>query len=271
MLPYSVDIVSLDQTGIVAGCRASSPARHRHRRGLDAQLCRRAHRRADVRRADDRAGAGQAAHRAAARGIHGLLRLTQSRCHSRAGEIMSATAVKPSAVKRRTEPAGRRSPTSSLPATGGGSVAAQGCARPQAGAVLLSARQHPGCTLEGQQFAALAPRFASAGITHRGHLARQLRRAREIPRQDGLSVSTAVGCRTRAVCGQFDVIREKNMYGRKFMGIERSTFLIDAEGVLRHEWRKVKVDGHALGRCSKRPRRCEGRHRAGCSCSTPTC
>ncbi|HZL96276.1 MAG TPA: hypothetical protein VFB99_21660, partial [Vicinamibacterales bacterium] len=47
-----------------------------------------------------------------------------------------------------------------------------------------------------------------------------------------------------ALCEQFAVIKEKNMYGKKVMGIERSTFLIDAAGVLRHEWRKVKVDGH---------------------------
>ncbi len=47
------------------------------------------------------------------------------------------------------------------------------------------------------------------------------------------------------LCGIFDVIKEKNMYGRKVMGIERSTFLIDAKGVLRQEWRKVKVKGHA--------------------------
>jgi peroxiredoxin Q/BCP len=46
------------------------------------------------------------------------------------------------------------------------------------------------------------------------------------------------------VCKLFDVIREKSMYGRKFLGIERSTFLIDGKGVLRQEWRKVKVDGH---------------------------
>jgi peroxiredoxin Q/BCP len=48
------------------------------------------------------------------------------------------------------------------------------------------------------------------------------------------------------LCNRFDVIREKNMYGRKVMGIERSTFLLDARGVLRHQWRKVKVEGHAL-------------------------
>ena len=43
----------------------------------------------------------------------------------------------------------------------------------------------------------------------------------------------------------FDVFKEKSMYGRKYMGVERSTFLIDGTGVLRQEWRKVKVNGHA--------------------------
>jgi peroxiredoxin Q/BCP len=46
------------------------------------------------------------------------------------------------------------------------------------------------------------------------------------------------------LCRAFDVIKEKNMYGRKVLGIERSTFLIDGAGVLRREWRKVKVAGH---------------------------
>jgi peroxiredoxin Q/BCP len=46
------------------------------------------------------------------------------------------------------------------------------------------------------------------------------------------------------VCRLFDVIQEKSLYGRKYMGIERSTFLIDKEGYLRREWRKVKVNGH---------------------------
>ena len=46
------------------------------------------------------------------------------------------------------------------------------------------------------------------------------------------------------LCQQFDVIKDKNMYGKKVRGIERSTFLVDADGVLRKEWRKVKVDGH---------------------------
>jgi peroxiredoxin Q/BCP len=47
------------------------------------------------------------------------------------------------------------------------------------------------------------------------------------------------------VCELFAVWKEKSMYGRKYMGVERSTFLIDGGGVLRQEWRKVKVPGHA--------------------------
>ncbi len=47
------------------------------------------------------------------------------------------------------------------------------------------------------------------------------------------------------VCKLYDVIQEKSMYGKKYMGVERSTFVIDAKGVLRHAWRKVKVKGHA--------------------------
>ena len=50
---------------------------------------------------------------------------------------------------------------------------------------------------------------------------------------------------TEAVCTMFGVMKLKNMYGRQFRGVERSTFVIDAAGVLRREWRGVKVPGHA--------------------------
>jgi peroxiredoxin Q/BCP len=49
----------------------------------------------------------------------------------------------------------------------------------------------------------------------------------------------------RTVCKRYDVIQEKSMYGKKYMGVERSTFLVDAKGVMRHAWRKVRVNGHA--------------------------
>ena len=48
-----------------------------------------------------------------------------------------------------------------------------------------------------------------------------------------------------SLCKKFDVIKEKNLYGRKYMGIERSTFLIGEDGKLKAEWRKVKVNNHA--------------------------
>jgi peroxiredoxin Q/BCP len=103
----------------------------------------------------------------------------------------------------------------------------------------------PGCTLEGQQFAALAPRFARAGVTIAG-ISRDSLAAHEKFRAQMKFPFVLLSDADGLVCKQFDVIREKNMYGRKVMGIERSTFLLDDQGVLRHEWRKLKVDGHAL-------------------------
>jgi peroxiredoxin Q/BCP len=50
---------------------------------------------------------------------------------------------------------------------------------------------------------------------------------------------------SETLCKLFDVIKKKTLYGRKYLGVERSTFLIDADGVLRQEWRNVKVPGHA--------------------------
>jgi thioredoxin-dependent peroxiredoxin len=101
-----------------------------------------------------------------------------------------------------------------------------------------------GCTLEAQDFRDLHAKLRRAGATvwgiSRDSLAShaRFRAAQELPFHL-LSDAEEHACRL------FDVIREKNMYGRKVMGIERSTFLVDSKGVLRQEWRKVKVAGHA--------------------------
>jgi len=102
----------------------------------------------------------------------------------------------------------------------------------------------PGCTLEGQQFAALAPRYKKAGITILG-ISRDTVASHEKFRTKMCFPFALLSDEDGKVCKLFDVIREKNMYGRKVMGIERSTFLIDAAGILKCEWRKVKVEGHA--------------------------
>jgi peroxiredoxin Q/BCP len=101
-----------------------------------------------------------------------------------------------------------------------------------------------GCTLEAQDFRDLHAKLRRAGAAvwgiSRDSLAShaRFRAAQELPFHL-LSDAEEQACRL------FDVIREKNMYGKKVMGIERSTFLIDADGKLRREWRKVSVKGHA--------------------------
>jgi thioredoxin-dependent peroxiredoxin len=102
----------------------------------------------------------------------------------------------------------------------------------------------PGCTLEGQQFAQLSPRFKKAGVTILG-ISRDTLGSHDKFKAKMCFPFELLSDEDEAVCKLFDVIREKNMYGRKVIGIERSTFLIDATGVLRSEWRKVKVEGHA--------------------------
>jgi peroxiredoxin Q/BCP len=102
----------------------------------------------------------------------------------------------------------------------------------------------PGCTLEGQQFAQLAPRLRKAGVTVLG-ISRDTLASHEKFRSKMRFPFDLLSDEDSHVCTLFDVIHEKNMYGRKIMGIQRSTFLIDGKGVLRAEWRKVKVEGHA--------------------------
>jgi len=102
----------------------------------------------------------------------------------------------------------------------------------------------PGCTQEGADFAALGSAFKKTRTTIVG-ISGDSPASHEKFKAKMKFPFELLADEDRAVCKLYDVIREKNLYGRKFMGIERSTFLIDAKGVLRHEWRKVKVKGHA--------------------------
>jgi len=140
---------------------------------------------------------------------------------------------------------GKPVPDFSLPASGGGIWQLRAAHARKLVLYFYPRDNTPGCTLEGQQFAALAPRFERAGAAIVGISRDSVAshdRFRGQMNFPFLLLSDADGL----VCGLFDVIREKNMYGRKVMGIERSTFLLDGEAILRQEWRKLKVDGHAL-------------------------
>jgi peroxiredoxin Q/BCP len=101
-----------------------------------------------------------------------------------------------------------------------------------------------GCIREGQDFRDLYPQFKAAGADILG-VSRDSVKSHENFRTKQEFPFQLLSDSEETLCRQFDVIHEKNMYGRKYMGIERSTFLIDTEGILRQEWRKVRVPGHA--------------------------
>jgi peroxiredoxin Q/BCP len=102
----------------------------------------------------------------------------------------------------------------------------------------------PGCTLEGSDFRDLAPAFRRARTRILGISTDTLESHRKF--KDKMKFPFELGSdEDHAVASLFGAWRQKNMYGRKMMGIERSTFLIDAKGAIRREWRKVRVKGHA--------------------------
>lgn len=135
-------------------------------------------------------------------------------------------------------------PDFTLPATGGASVQLSSLRGGKVVLYFYPKDNTPGCTLEGQDFAKLHAAFRKAGVTVFG-ISRDSVASHEKFRDKMGYPFVLLSDEHEQACRLFDVIREKNMYGRKVLGIERSTFLIDARGVLRQEWRKVKVEGHA--------------------------
>ena len=102
----------------------------------------------------------------------------------------------------------------------------------------------PGCTLEGQDFQRLLGAFRRAGVRVCGISRDDMASHQKFCEKFAFGFEL-LSDEEGKVCQLFAVIGEKNMYGRKVMGIVRSTFLIDAAGKLRQEWRKLKVAGHA--------------------------
>lgn len=102
----------------------------------------------------------------------------------------------------------------------------------------------PGCTQEGLDFKSLNASFKRANTVIFGISRDSVASHERFKEKQGFPFDL-LSDPDETLCKKFDVIKEKNMYGKKHMGIERSTFLIDADGKLRAEWRKVKVKGHA--------------------------
>jgi len=102
----------------------------------------------------------------------------------------------------------------------------------------------PGCTSQGQQFRDAYHEFQVAGSEIFGISRDSIKSHENFKAKFGFPFDL-LSDPDETVCNQFNVMKMKNMYGKQVRGIERSTFVIDKNGVLVHEWRGVKVDGHA--------------------------
>lgn len=102
----------------------------------------------------------------------------------------------------------------------------------------------PGCTTEAEEFNALLPQFLQLGYTVVGISRDSAKSHQKFINKLNLQFNLLCDV-NETVCRQFDVIKEKNMYGKKVLGIERSTFILNHNGHIIHEWRKVRAAGHA--------------------------
>jgi len=143
----------------------------------------------------------------------------------------------------KVEP-GAKVPPFSLPATGGDSWRLKDAAGRALVIYFYPKDMTSGCTRESQDFRDLHPAFRKAGIEVVGISRDSIASHEKFKTKEALPF-TLLSDEKEEVCKLFDVIREKSLYGRKYLGIERSTFLVDPKGVLRREWRAVKVPGHA--------------------------
>jgi peroxiredoxin Q/BCP len=138
---------------------------------------------------------------------------------------------------------GKKAPQFTLEGTGGGWSLSDGAGSTVV--IYFYPRDNtPGCTQEGEDFTAAYAQFKKAKTLIFGISADSLAAHEKFKKKMAFPFEL-LSDPDQKVCKLYDVIQEKSMYGKKYLGIERSTFLIDGKGVLRHIWRKVKVTGHA--------------------------
>lgn len=131
-----------------------------------------------------------------------------------------------------------------LPASGGGKWSLKDSAGRKLVIFFYPKDMTSGCTRESQDFRDLHAAFRKAGVDVVGVSRDSVKSHDKFVEKEKLPFPL-LSDEEEKVCKQFDVIQEKSLYGRKYLGVERSTFLLDGAGILRREWRKVKVPGHA--------------------------
>jgi peroxiredoxin Q/BCP len=132
----------------------------------------------------------------------------------------------------------------SLPSNGGGTWSLQEAAGRKLVIYFYPKDMTSGCTRESQDFRDLHAAFRKAGTLVVGVSRDSVKSHDKFIEKEKLPFPLLAD-EDEKLCKLFDVIQEKSLYGRKYLGVERSTFLLDGTGTLRREWRKVKVPGHA--------------------------
>ena len=138
---------------------------------------------------------------------------------------------------------GKIVPAFSLPATGDKTIKLSALKGKNIVLYFYPKDSTPGCTIEGQNFRDNIGKFNAHNTIILG-ISRDKLSSHEKFKQQQCFPFDLLSDEDETLCNLFDVIKEKNMYGKKLLGIERSTFLIDEKGVLCKEWRKVKVKNH---------------------------
>ena len=138
---------------------------------------------------------------------------------------------------------GKKIPAFSLPATGEQTIRSKDLRGKNVVLYFYPRDDTPGCTLEGNDFRRYHDKFLQLDTIVLGVSRDTIASHEKFKTKFGFPFDLLADTDEK-LCKQFDVIKQKNMYGKKVKGIERSTFLIDGDGVLRQEWRKVKVDDH---------------------------
>ena len=140
--------------------------------------------------------------------------------------------------------AGATAPDFTLPRDGGGTVTLSGFRPGKVVLYFYPKDDTPGCTLEAQDFSARMAEFTAAGATVIGVSKDSVKAHDKFCRKHGLSVILASD-EAGQTCEDYGVWVEKSMYGKTYMGIERTTVLIDGAGQVVRVWNKVSVKGHA--------------------------
>lgn len=154
---------------------------------------------------------------------------------------MPATAEKPIAELQT----GAKAPAFDMPINGGGNVSLAGLAGKSVVLYFYPKDDTPGCTIEAKDFRDHIQEFEKAGVVVIG-VSKDSIKSHEKFRDKYCLPFALASDEDGKTCEAYGVWVEKSMYGKKYMGIERATFLIDKTGTLRQIWRKVKVDGHVV-------------------------